>query len=177
MGWTYERREKGEASHFEWFRRKFDWGNSRLLDMAAGSLTTLYGAYEIANPGTVREVHGLVVLIRWVPNDWYNFGYKDMDENMGPFEYGCPKRIFEQLTPTTNEYALEWRDGVRQCHEARDKASAVRPGDMVKFETPLSFTDGVTSDTFQFVKRSTFLRGWSRVHITNWRTRAFEVIA
>ena len=42
------------------------------------------------------------------------FGYKDIDETMGPCYYDCPKSILDMLSPTDNEYALEWR---KKCRE------------------------------------------------------------
>lgn len=172
-------REKGEASHLEWFRGIFDHEHGRLLDIAAGNLTTLYGAYE--SGVTTKHVSGLVVLIRWVPNDWYNFGYKDMDEVMGPFEYDCPQRIYDLLTPTDNEHALEWRAKVRERLALRRDAKAVKPGDRLRFAEPLSFTDGTQGDTFEYVGgrrgRNLFKRtGYyvPRVTIRDWRTRPFE---
>lgn len=49
-------------------------------------------------------------------NGGMNFGYKDMDETCNPGYYDCPKGILDLLSPTDNEYALEWR---RLCHEKR----------------------------------------------------------
>ncbi|MEM0099145.1 MAG: hypothetical protein QXS99_05165 [Thermoplasmata archaeon] len=39
---------------------------------------------------------------------------KIIDENMGPYNYKCPKEILDLLTPTTNPYALEFR---KRCEE------------------------------------------------------------
>ena len=41
------------------------------------------------------------------------FYYKDMDESSGPYAYDCPKSILDLLSPTTNEFALNWR---RKCY-------------------------------------------------------------
>ncbi|MEM4058437.1 MAG: hypothetical protein QXZ12_06920 [Thermoplasmata archaeon] len=35
---------------------------------------------------------------------------KIMDENMGPYNYKCPQKILDLLTPTTNTYALKFRE-------------------------------------------------------------------
>ena len=40
------------------------------------------------------------------------FGYKDIEEDMGPCYYDCPASILDMLSPTDNNYALEWR---KQC--------------------------------------------------------------
>ena len=46
--------------------------------------------------------------------DYYNFAYKDMDESYGPCQCDCPKGILDLLSPTENEYALQWR---KACYE------------------------------------------------------------
>ena len=55
--------------------------------------------------------------------DYYNFGYKDMDETMLPCFYDCPVRILKLLTPTDNANANEWR---HRCMEAAAKKKAER---------------------------------------------------
>ena len=47
-------------------------------------------------------------------SDGMEFGYKCMDETMGPGYYNCPKTILDILTPIDNEYALEWRQKCRE---------------------------------------------------------------
>ena len=46
------------------------------------------------------------------------FYYKDMSEDMYPGYCDCPKGILDLLSPTDNEYALEWR---KKCQEEREK--------------------------------------------------------
>lgn len=54
--------------------------------------------------------------------DGYWFGYKDMNETMNPYYYSCPKSILKMLTPTDNEYALEWR---KKCAEKKDDTLSI----------------------------------------------------
>lgn len=42
------------------------------------------------------------------------WGYKDMDETMGPVQCAAPAAILDLLSPTTAPYALEWRKRCRQ---------------------------------------------------------------
>lgn len=60
------------------------------------------------------DVFAAVCITSTDSKDYYNFAYKDMDESMGPYKYDCPKTILDMLTPTENEYALEWR---KKCYE------------------------------------------------------------
>ena len=46
------------------------------------------------------------------------WGYKDIDESMGPCYYDCPAKVIEAADEATTEYAKEWRRGVT-IHNAR----------------------------------------------------------
>lgn len=49
-----------------------------------------------------------------VQNDHCNWGYKDVDETMGPYKTDFPLSWLELLTPTDSEHALKWREAVRE---------------------------------------------------------------
>jgi hypothetical protein len=38
---------------------------------------------------------------------------KDVSENAGPYYFDCPAKVFNLLTKTDNEWALEWRFKVK----------------------------------------------------------------
>lgn len=65
-------------------------------------------------PENEREIFCAIFLTATDMKDHFNFSYKDMTENMGPYKYDCPKGILDLLPPTDNEYALEWR---KKCYE------------------------------------------------------------
>ena len=48
---------------------------------------------------------------KWDGTAW---GYKEMDETMGPCECKCPASILALLTPTDSQWANEWREKCRQ---------------------------------------------------------------
>lgn len=64
------------------------------------------------------------------------WGYKDMDESMGPNEVNCPLSYLSDLTEARNEWAREWRESVRAYHARRAKklehAKGAKPGDTVR---------------------------------------------
>jgi len=199
MGWTCTHREKGEYTNLEWFRKE---GFHRpeqgyeLLDLAAVGFTELYGAYKIPD----GRVVGLVILTHWkrVKDDafgWaddFNYCWKEMDESMGPGAVDCPKRILDLLTPhdgRENEYAREWR---AECWKRHIEKPKVTKGRRLRFTKPITFTDGLEADTFEFVKRTTFKRllpldftpeigepfyHGGLVRITRWADREYEVVA
>ena len=75
---------------------------------------TYYAAVQIKHNGVQEKVLGVVALISTKWHDGMNFGYKDMDETMGPGYYDCPKTILDLLTPTDSEWANEWRQKCRE---------------------------------------------------------------
>jgi hypothetical protein len=115
MGWTYFHREKSQSvkdTLMKEFRSdKWEW-----LDFAVVKFRTAYAAIRNKETG---EVFALVCLLGYRKNDYYNFGYKDMDETMGPCESECPQRILKLLTPTDSEWANQWRKRCQDYHERR----------------------------------------------------------
>lgn len=65
------------------------------------------------------------------------WGYKDMDESMGPFMYNCPERILKQST-CQHEHSIEWRERCRMIRKEKNEVgkllNSLKPYD--KVETP-----------------------------------------
>lgn len=148
MGWTFQHRDKG-ISNKDFFSQLFDYKREdgsygKVLECHATTGET-YLAYERGTPDGEVRIHALMCLTKWVPKDHYNFGYKDMDENCGPYYCNCPKKILDMLSPTTSEYALKWRE---ECRKKLEKPK-VTVGTVVKFTTPLSFGSHGAASTFR----------------------------
>ena len=60
-------------------------------------------------PEDQRETYGVVMLTKTDMKDYFNFFYKEMSEDMEPYESKCPKGIIDLLSPTESEYAKAWR--------------------------------------------------------------------
>jgi hypothetical protein len=60
-----------------------------------------------------------VVVLALLAQDQGRWGYKDMDETMGPYYFDCPKAVIEAVGPTDNEHALKWRAKVDEYHAQR----------------------------------------------------------
>lgn len=75
------------------------------------------------------------------------WGYKNMDETMGPNEAQAPVRLIDLLSPTTSQWAKDWR---QKCRDNAALASrTLKPGDVIRLEQPLRFTDGTERRTFR----------------------------
>lgn len=107
MGWTFTHREKDTPIR-TFFEREFA-GPGRVIDCAVVHRNTAYIAYELPD----NRVAAIVCMLSYARDEYgNNFGYKDVDESMGPIDAKCPRRILEKLTPTNYEYANDWR---RRC--------------------------------------------------------------
>jgi len=167
------RRQAGTYTHKDsslsikdFFNQEFGFASDRrtvkLLDCAVVNFREAYLAFEDLDRATgKREVFAVVCLLDYKPNDYYNFGYKDMEESEGPYYYNCPERILRLLTPTTNEYALKWRKKCWERIESLKSMPKLTQGDIIEFQKPMPFSDGTEQSRLQLVddsNRRGFLR-------------------
>lgn len=54
------------------------------------------------------------------------WGYKDMDETVGPCEVTCPLKYLELVPCPEHGYARDWRERVKQHHERRRERQRLR---------------------------------------------------
>lgn len=150
--------------------REFTWKNDSHKVIDIGSSGSDY--YLAIEEQSTKNVFAAVVLT--IQKDGW-LSYKPMDEFMGPYSYGCPKRILQKLTPTDNKFANTWREKCwRKFNTPKPKV-----GDIIRFETPIEFTDGVVLDTFELVKynrRILFETKDGLYRIPKWREREFSII-
>jgi hypothetical protein len=107
-----------------------------------------YAALEPSTNGVAEPAFAGVCLVKWNPRDreGYVFGYKDLTEQMGPYEAECPERILDLLGPSDDESALDWR---RRClRNLRRRSRKVEDGMRIRLASPLRFTDGHEGDEF-----------------------------
>ena len=128
----------------------------RVLRSALVGLRTYYAACERVTSEGERSVFAVVCLVRYNRRaaDGMTFGYKDMDETVGPCEADCPAAILELLTPTDRPHALGWRARCRANLATRARCSAKptpRPGQTILFDTPLRLSNGLDVDRFEVV--------------------------
>lgn len=91
-------------------------------------------------PPEEQSVFAVIFLTSTDKKSAFDFGYKDMDETVGPYKYDCPRAILNLLSPTDNAYALEWRR-VCQEHWKRRRVVARLPANAkIKVEMPFDTT-------------------------------------
>jgi len=75
---------------------------------------TLFTVQEVSNKETGEATRYIgVYLMQRDAN--YGWGYKDMDESCGPYQYGCPLSFLD-MVPDPGGYATEWRKRNREHH-------------------------------------------------------------
>ncbi len=125
----------------------------RVLASSCPRNRTYYAAAQELVDGVPGNVFAVVCLVRWNPrsSDGHQFGYKDLSENMGPYESDCPSSILDLLSPTENAYALDWRARCRANLDRR--ARKLADGDRIRLAEPMTFTDGHVAQEFIVCKR------------------------
>lgn len=113
MGWTYMEKPSNIK---KWFEDSLTWESEYYSNKCLKSYIKPkegYAAIESINKITGgRKVFAVIWLFHYKRSifDNCNFGYKDMEESIGPYYYNCPANILDLLTETKNEYAIEWRN-------------------------------------------------------------------
>lgn len=128
-----------------------DRGRSQSLRILKSALrgTTYYAACELKDADKPAAVTAVICNVKINPTarDGLTFGYKDMTENMGPYNYDCPASVLDLLTPTDNAYANEWRSKCR-ANLALTSRPRPKPGDTIIMPEPMTFTDGIGDRVF-----------------------------
>jgi hypothetical protein len=141
MGWTFTHKDNG-ISIQAFFEAEFnytreDGTKGRVIECKA-KLDAAYMAFEVTRPGESVVVFGLICLLNR-RKEYYNFGYKDMSECMGPNASDCPASVLKRLTPTTNENAIEWRERCYKNIADNSTRKSLKVGDKIKFECEFTF--------------------------------------
>lgn len=168
---TYKRPATGEAP-FQALRV--------LKSVYSGS--AYYAAVERYDESGARlYVTAIICLVRWNPKaaDGHIFGYKDMDEDMGPCKAACPRSVLELLTSSSHPHALDWR---RRCYRLLELTErTIADGDLIRFPEPMQFTDGSRHADFKVRREGrkltlTLPDGRGRFKISRLLERRFEII-
>ena len=118
MGWLYRNAcffdKHGKVNRKAECNSRFDSSRCEVLkSMMVG--TVYYAAVRSKADG---HVFGSVFLTSARDG---SFGYKAMDETVGPCERRCPDSILDLLSPTDDEWSNEWRKDCR-AYNAQKRA-------------------------------------------------------
>lgn len=137
-----------DTSHMtaiEFLRKELDGERVKIVDHSVKGNT----AYLAMTDGA-GEVFGMVVELSRYDGGW---SYKEITEDMGPYQCECPLRILDKLSPTTDKNALEWRQACRDNQSrAKSNRKRLQVGQKIRFAKPLPFSDGTRESEFTVVK-------------------------
>ena len=175
MGWTYTHREKG-ISNRDWFADEFS--SIEILDCATigGWSGTFYAACRHKHDGPDGPVWAMICMLGWRANDHFNFGYKDLDETMGPSDDDCPERVFKLLTPL-EPGKYEWAEGWRARVAEKLARPKVKKGTKVRWLNSWSSSRDYGICTYTGKGNAFVTAGGWLVRFQGWRTVAYEVVA
>ena len=133
--------------NFKWFKFDKDDPHKLIKEVSVRKSTmvgsTYYGAIDIWTKDKGHEFVGVVVLTKVINRS--RIAIKVMGETVGPHYYDCPASILKLLSPTDNEWALEWR---RKCEEQivkkkeLNKIKKLGIGSIISFPSPFDTTFG-----------------------------------
>lgn len=159
MGWLYMRDCAPWSGPKAYLDNQFTYQTATKASMVLASQIVgnkvYYAACEqVDKVNDAREVFAIVCLINHNPRaaDGHTFGYKSMTEHCGPCEAECPETILDEITPTDDERALDWRARCRAYHAKRKARPKPAEGDLLILAQPMRFIDGNTGRRFRVVK-------------------------
>jgi hypothetical protein len=172
MGWTENGYRAPGESHAEFFGREiFGEGREILASAHIGAIGGTF--YAAVRERETQEVWALVVLTGGTSGA--SFRWKEMSEEMGPCEDCCPQKILELLTPTSNKYALSWRE---RCRRRLARVASVTVGTAVEFEVDFLTPEGPCRNFVAIDPGHGIFRSQTGVtyRITSWRSESFVVL-
>lgn len=156
MGWIYQNDPVDDPVTY--LIREFTCDGERrslqVLDAARVGKTVYIAIKSTDKASGASYVFAAVILISNTIKD--GFGFKDMDESMGPCECACPQRIMRLLTPIADlpnpGHAAEWRARVAarkaEQHRRQKLRHSLRVGSVVTMPTPIRFRGGAEASKF-----------------------------
>jgi hypothetical protein len=163
MGWLFQNDRLTSQTPAEYITQHFTYETDacKATVLAAATVRgTIYAAIrnEIKSTGASYVFCGVFLFKN---NKKDGFGYKDIDEAMGPCEVDCPDRIMRLLSPVENipspGYAAQWRADVAAAKQRRaqteQQARRLSPGDTIRLAHPAHFQKaGIAADEFKFIE-------------------------
>jgi hypothetical protein len=159
MGWLCHNDKLRHETPVQYVTREFSRDGRRhstkVLD-AAAVRGVIYAAIRNTDTESSRS-HVFCGVFLFRNNAREGFGYKAMDEAMGPCEVDCPDRIMRLLSPVEDipspGYTADWRARVAAAKASRASAKAwlgkLSPGDTVCLPAAAHFAKaGFSADRF-----------------------------
>jgi hypothetical protein len=125
MGWTYFADHNQRETRAAIIRREFEHAPTEKNPVGYGFEyitergATVYAIMWRETVGAPRVYFGMVFMTKRAKGE---FGYKDVSEDCGPYQYDAPLKMInmlDQLAPEPSGYAAKWRAAVRERYAAK----------------------------------------------------------
>lgn len=183
MGWTSMHRPKG-MSDVEFFEKEWALAKNGMKIVATNSAGGFGGVFYAAIDDGKGNVFAMTVLKSWNPRDYYNFTWKEIEESCGPYTIDASQKVLDALTPTTSEFAQEWRAKVTARLAAKKAAPKLSKGAVIRVSQPVSFANGQSYEYFMMGERGRIEKALQtpdaqfgpRVRFAKFRQYGFELV-
>lgn len=138
MGWTFmNSRSFGKQDLIDYLLAPSYWGEGfRLLGHSVVG-NHLWAAIEhLTDKGDQIKAGDRFIFLALMQSGLPDsgWGYKDLDEGMGPCAVDCPLKILNLAGTPRSETAAEWRERVRQHHRKKaETKTLLKPGSVVSY--------------------------------------------
>lgn len=120
MGWSYGFGDTKRDVIRYWTEER-PWGEGKvgvaIKHCVRGKV--LWTVHEIREKETGKAIVRFIGCFLMQTDGNGNWGYKDMEESMGPCYYSCPLAYLDMVPMPEGEYAPKWREAVREYWEKR----------------------------------------------------------
>jgi len=124
----------------------------RVLKSALVAMREYYAAVELIDADGSRRVFACMFLVHiGTGRERGTYGYKDMDESMGPCYDRCPAKILDLLTEPANETAAAWRAACRDSLASHARIRQLAPGQWIRLNSAV-LCKGVERTAFRVVR-------------------------
>lgn len=128
MGWLFSPSWATRADLVRHLRRPERFGDR--LELVRACVTGSHHWYLVRERATGLHWVGLDLLQSGRGDGW---GYKDLDESVGPCAVDCPLAYLAAPHADRHGWALQWRERVRAYHADRQARPALAAGLLVRF--------------------------------------------
>ena len=128
MGWLFSPSWATRADLVRHLRRPERFGDR--LELVRACVTGSHHWYLVRERATGLHWVGLDLLQSGRGDGW---GYKDLDETVGPTACDCPLAYLAAPHADRDGWAAQWRERVRAYHAARQARPALAAGLLVRF--------------------------------------------
>jgi hypothetical protein len=140
----------------------------------------LWAVFEVARKNdelvVVETMRFIACFILQYAKEYDSWGYKDMEESMGPYYYSCPLKYFDMVPETNEGVQPKWREAVRQHHQLSVAWRRVRKTCKELRSLPYGASDWISYFREHCRKFYDAIQDWTRIKLACGQEKAILVL-